>query len=113
MRRNRIVFNLFLIGLALSSGFAIAALDLSLLKNMGPMHAPIDYDKTVYSKCILEKANGQSRNYAAEQACKVLAVPNKCRASVSDYGNNEAVNECIDACKKAGWYSKKFGECSF
>lgn len=75
------------------------------------------YDEGVYSDCILKntKVAGLSPRVLAQimDACEIKATPKLCRGYVKkpweEYGGT---NECITKCRAAGWWSRKYGECS-
>jgi len=72
---------------------------------------PIPYDESVYSECILKNTKANMTPYAEMQitaACKIKATPEKCRGSSNIYD----LQKCVDECKSAGLWSRKFGECS-
>lgn len=68
------------------------------------------YDELAYSECILKNTKANMSSYAVGQiseACRIKAVPKKCR-------DMEKVDTaiCVNQCKSASWWSRKYGECA-
>lgn len=68
------------------------------------------YDEDAYSGCILKNTTANLSNYSMAkiaEACRIKATPKKCRGLV------EAEDWlCANECKAAGWWSRKYGDCS-
>jgi hypothetical protein len=75
------------------------------------------YDEGVYNECILKntKVAGLSRFVLRQiqDACQYKATPKICRDYVlKPWEEYSGTNECISKCKTAGWWSRKYGDCS-
>jgi len=95
---------------------------LLFLASVHALAAP-DFDEDYYNECTLKNVKpGMDRSaiQLIQQACRHKATPKKCRAIVSSgmdpfapdpYGELARL-QCMDACKKEGFYSRTFGDCS-
>ena len=74
------------------------------------------YDGDYYANCLLDrvKPNMDTAAIAAvRQACHRLSIPRKCRDKEDDGSklfNLRAM--CVQECKEAGYFERKFGACS-
>lgn len=78
-------------------------------------------DEDLYSECMLENLKSGMSDLTVRSvrgACAHRATPKKCRglkpARLNAFGDQEIGSKeyCEDECKKAGYLSRKFGECS-
>lgn len=77
------------------------------------------YDITAHSNCILENSrNVQQTPLQANrvsEACRHKATPKKCRdvSAMPPDNNSKSPQEiCVDECRSAGMWSRKYGDCS-
>lgn len=70
----------------------------------------VNFDKNVYSKCLLEnQRNASNSEKLVREACRIKAIPKKCRSETTNF----MTNGCIAICAKANFFSRTVGECSY
>lgn len=76
------------------------------------------YDITAHSNCVLENSKGTQtpiQSLRVSTACRHKATPKKCRDVSAMPPDNESKSPqeiCVDECKSAGMWSRKYGDCS-
>ena len=71
---------------------------------------PKAYDEDAYSECILKNTTANLSNYSMAkiaEACRIKATPKRCRGLAEI-----EIGSCANECKAAGWWSRKYGDCS-
>lgn len=83
-----------------------------------PPSPKYSYDITAQSNCVLENSKGTQtpiQSTRISTACRHKATPKKCRDVSAMPPDNESRSPqeiCVDECKSAGMWSRKYGECS-
>lgn len=76
------------------------------------------YDITAHSNCVLENGkNARTPRVSNEisTACRHKATPKKCRDVSAMLPDNESKSPqeiCVEECRSAGMWSRKYGDCS-
>lgn len=96
--------------------------DLNYLSGYAPIPSPpspkYSYDITAHSNCVLANSKGTQtpiQSTRISTACRHKATPNKCRDVSAIPPDNESKSPqeiCVDECKSAGMWSRKYGDCS-
>lgn len=83
-----------------------------------PIYPKYSYDITAHSNCVLENGKNARTPRASSEvstACRHKATPKKCRDVSAMPPDNESKSPqeiCVDECKSAGMWSRKYGDCS-
>lgn len=83
-----------------------------------PPSPKYSYDITAHSNCVLENSKGTQtpiQSTRISTACRHKATPKKCRDVSAMPPDNESKSPqeiCVDECKSAGMWSRKYGDCS-
>lgn len=83
-----------------------------------PPSPKYSYDITAHSNCVLEHSKGTQTPIQVNRistACRHKATPKNCRNVSAMPPDNESKSPqeiCVDECKSAGMWSRKYGDCS-